>query len=146
MAITDPEELAMACAAEMYARDPGSQKLGIEIETVRPQYARMRMTVEPWMSNGFGMCHGGFIFALADTAMAFASNAEDVPQIAMQANIDYMKAAALGEILTAEAKLVEQTGRTALWDIEVCNQDGEKRCYARGRTSKIKGTVRNRAI
>ena len=71
---TDPQELATAAAAEMYERDRATQALGIEIVAIAPGYARMNMTVRADMLNGHQTCHGGFIFALADSTFAFACN------------------------------------------------------------------------
>ena len=71
------DRLAERCAAAMYARDEASRSLGIEIQQVKAGYAELTMKVATWMLNGASVCHGGLIFALADTAMAFASNSRN---------------------------------------------------------------------
>ena len=70
----DPQALAEACAAAMWAEDRASAGLGMRIARVAPGGAELTMEVERRMVNGHGICHGGFIFALADSAFAFACN------------------------------------------------------------------------
>jgi acyl-CoA thioesterase len=72
--VTDASQLAAACAAAMWSGDRASQSLGMVLESVTPGRARLSMTVRPDMVNGHGLCHGGLIAALADSAFAFACN------------------------------------------------------------------------
>ena len=78
----DPEALARACADVMWADDRASQALGMAIEAVAPGSARLAMTVTAQMVNGHGLCHGGYIFSLADSAMAFACNSTNERTVA----------------------------------------------------------------
>ena len=64
---TDPQELAQAVGTVMYAGDAASQGLDMKVEEMAPGYARLTMRVRPDMLNGHKTCHGGFIFALADS-------------------------------------------------------------------------------
>lgn len=73
----DPGELADRCAEAMYAADSASRRLGIVIHDVGPGRATATMTVADEMLNGHGICHGGYVFTLADTAFAFACNTYD---------------------------------------------------------------------
>ena len=125
----------------MLARDRASRELGIRLDEIRPGYARMSLTVEDWMLQGHGVCHGGLMFALADTAMAFASNAANESHLALNANIDFLRPAQLGEVLTAEAVEENRTRRTGMCNVTVTNDAGERVCHFRGRTYGVGGSV-----
>ncbi|MEX2482048.1 MAG: hydroxyphenylacetyl-CoA thioesterase PaaI [Gammaproteobacteria bacterium] len=137
----DPLELARAAAEQMFDRDRASQHLGITLDEVSPGYARMSMLVQEWMLQGHDMCHGGLMFALADTAMAFASNSRNQPHVALNANIDYLRPARLGETLTAEAREGHRSGRTGMYDVRIVDASGAPVCHFRGRTYGLAGTV-----
>ena len=133
--------LAERTAEAMYARDRASQGLGMTIEEVRPGYARLRMTVRPDMLNGHDICHGGFVFALADSAFASACNSHNRATVAAGAAIEFLAAVRAGEVLVAEA--VEQSlgGRLGVYDVGVRNGDGVRVALFRGRSYAIKGSV-----
>ena len=97
------QRLAEAVAAGMFALDRVSRGLGIEIVEVRPRFARMRMTVRDDMLNAHGICHGGVIFTLANSAFAYACNSENASSLATHCAIDFIDAARLGEVLVAVA-------------------------------------------
>ena len=99
----DPQALARACADAMWAEDNASQGLGMVLEAVGPGTARMAMQVAPHMTNGHGMCHGGFIFTLADSAFAFACNSHNERAVAAQGAITFLAPAQRGETLRAVA-------------------------------------------
>ncbi len=99
----DPQALAEACAAAMWAEDRASQDLGMAIERVAPGEAVLAMTVTERMVNGHGLCHGGFIFTLADSAFAFACNTYDQVTVAAAAQVVFARPARLGDELAAEA-------------------------------------------
>ena len=138
---TDPEALARAAGASMHARDRASQELGIELLEVRPGYARMSMVVQDWMLQGHDVCHGGLMFALADTAMAFASNSYNEAHLALNANIDFLRPANLGETLIATATEGNRTRRTGMYDVSIVNDRGQAVCHFRGRTYGVGGPV-----
>ncbi len=120
----DPQALAEACAAAMWADDRASAALGMMLERVAPGMARMAMTITETMVNGHGMCHGGMIFSLADSAFAFACNSRNQRAVAAQCAITFLRPARLGERLVAEAALRAQAGRTGIYDIAVTNREG----------------------
>ncbi len=95
----------------MYREDYASQALGIEIAEIALGRARATMTVRRDMLNGFGMCHGGLITTLADTAFAFACNSYDEMTVAAGFDAEFVKAARLDDVLTAEATEQSQAGR-----------------------------------
>jgi acyl-CoA thioesterase len=120
----DAEALARACADVMWADDRASQALGMAIETVAPGHARLAMTVTAQMANGHGMCHGGYIFALADSAMAFACNTYNERAVAQHCAISYLRPAKLGMRLVATAREQSRAGRTGIFDVTVTADEG----------------------
>ncbi|WP_355661357.1 hydroxyphenylacetyl-CoA thioesterase PaaI [Halomonas salifodinae] len=137
-----PQQLAEACAEAMFARDGASQALGMEIVSVAPGQAVMRMTVRDTMVQGHGNCHGGYLFTLADSAFAFACNTYDEATVASGCSIDYLGPAWEGDVLTATAEEQSRRGRTGVYDITIRNQHGDAIALFRGRSYKIRGSVR----
>jgi acyl-CoA thioesterase len=133
--------LAQRAAEAMYARDVASQGLGMVIEEIRPGYARLRMEIRPDMLNGHATCHGGYVFALADSAFAFACNSHNRATVASGAAIEFLAAVRAGEVLVAEA--VEQAlgGRLGVYDVVVRRADGEQVALFRGRSYALKTPV-----
>ncbi len=123
----------------MYANDAASQALGMEIVEVGEGRAVLSMTVRPDMVNGLDVCHGGLIFSLADSAMAFSSNSSNRYALATQAEIDWVRPARLGAVLTATAVQQHQRGRTAITDVAVTDGQGELVALFRGRTRQVDG-------
>jgi len=112
-------ELAQACAAAMWEADHASQGLNMMIEHVAPGAARLSMPVEPRMVNGHGICHGGFIFTLADSAFAFACNTDGSTSVASHCSISFLRPARLGERLVATAEERHRAGRSGVYDVRV---------------------------
>jgi acyl-CoA thioesterase len=137
----DPQALAEATAAAMYSRDLASQAMGMRIVRVGPGSAELTMTVRPDMLNGHALCHGGFIFTLADSAFAFACNSYNLTTVASGCSIDFVAPAREGDVLTAIARERAVSGRTGVYDIEVRNQRDEKIAFFRGKSYRIKGHV-----
>ena len=126
-------ELARQCADRMYAHDEASRALGIEIEIPAPGEAFARLVVSPAMVNGFGVCHGGYLFTLADTAFAFACNAYGRVTVAAGASIDFVRPAHAGDRLEAHA-LERHRGRNhGVYDVVLRNQGGRTVALFRGR-------------
>ena len=141
---TTPQEaqvLAERVAAGMYARDRASQSLGMKIAAVGPGRAELTMAVRADMLNGHAICHGGFIFTLADSAFAFACNSYNLSTVASGCAIDFVAPAREGDVLTAVANERSASGRTGVYDIEVKNQRGEAIALFRGKSYRIKGHV-----
>ncbi len=121
-------------SAEMYSKDRASQFLGIQVTEANPDQAVATMTVTANHANGLGVCHGGFIFTLADTAMAFVANSGGPTAFATNAEIDFVNPAMVGDKLTAVCARVVERGRFAVNDVSVKNQDGLVVAVFRGRT------------
>jgi acyl-CoA thioesterase len=136
-----PQELAQACADAMWAEDAASRGLGMKIVTVGPGTAVVTMTVREDMVNGHGICHGGYLFTLADSAFAFACNTYDQVTVAAAADITFIKAAELGDVLTAAGAEQVRYGRSGIYDIVVTDQEGEMVATFRGRSRTIGGSI-----
>lgn len=135
-----PDELARACAAAMWADDNATQHLGMELSDVRAGHATMTMRVRPEMTNGHKICHGGYIFTLADSAFAFACNTYNQRVVAQMGQITFLAPGQEGDVLTARAAEVWRQGRSGIYDISVTRQDGTKIAEFRGHSRSIKGT------
>ena len=113
----------------------------MRIASVAPGRAEMTMTVREDMLNGHAMCHGGFIFLLADSTFAFACNSYNRNTVAQGCSIDYLAPAHLGDVLHATGVERSRTGRTGVYDIEVRNQHGKTVALFRGKSYRIDGHV-----
>ena len=111
----NPQELADAVTQAMWSRDRATQGLGMQILSVKPGYALMAMTVRGDMVNGHHICHGGFIFTLADSAFAFSCNSYNHNTVASGCSIDFLAPAREGDVLEAEAVERSLSGRTGVW-------------------------------
>ncbi|HXY99771.1 MAG TPA: hydroxyphenylacetyl-CoA thioesterase PaaI [Stellaceae bacterium] len=139
---TGEQRLAEAVGREMLAQDAASRGLGMTLDEVAPGCARMRMAVRADMINGHDLCHGGLIFALADSTLAFASNARNRVTVAAAAEIQFVSPARKGETLVAVARERAAMGRTGIYDVEVTEQaSGRLVALFRGRTHRIEGTI-----
>jgi acyl-CoA thioesterase len=130
----DPDALARACAEAMAAGDRASAGLGMVLESVGPGRAVMRMTVTEAMVNGHGICHGGFIFTLADSAFAYACNSHGARAVAQHGAITFLRPARRGETLRAEAVERAVAGRSGLTDVRVTGAGGEVVAELRGQS------------
>ncbi len=135
-----PQEIAEASAKAMWDGDFASQKLGIAITHIAPGEATLSMTITSDMSNGHGNCHGGYIFALADSAFAFACNSYNQVTVAQHCSITYLIPGRIGDRLTATANEVSRRGRSGIYDIRITNQAGEHVAEFRGHSRTVKGT------
>jgi acyl-CoA thioesterase len=135
-----PQELAEAAAAAMWAQDNASQGLGMTLESVGPGTATLGMTVTADMVNGLDLCHGGFIFTLADSTFAFACNSYNQRAVAQIATITFIAPARRGDRLTAVAREVASFGRSGIYDIRVTDQHGRLIAEFRGHSRTVKGT------
>jgi acyl-CoA thioesterase len=137
----DAQALAERVGAAMYASDQASRALGMHIEHIGPGHAAMTMTVRDDMLNGHAICHGGYIFLLADSTFAFACNSYNRNTVAQGCSIDYLAPVRAGDVLHATGIERSRTGRTGVYDIEVRNQDGATVALFRGKSYRIDGRV-----
>ncbi len=141
MTTLTPEQVAERCAAVLWKEDLASQGMGMELVDIRPGMACVRMHITREMTNCLGACHGGYVFALADTAFAYASNSFNQQAVAAGVDINYLAPALIGDILTATGQARHQGGRNGLYDIEVINQEGRPVALFRGRSSRLKKQI-----
>jgi len=135
------QQLAERVAASMFASDRASQALGMRIDSVAPGCAELTMTVRDDMLNGHAICHGGFIFLLADSTFAFACNSYNRNTVAQGCSIEYLAPAHRGDVLRATGIERSRSGRTGVYDIDVRNQDGRTVALFRGKSYRIDGHV-----
>ena len=139
--MVDAQALAELAGKTMYERDPASQGLGMALAEIRPGYARMTMTVRNDMLNGHRICHGGFIFMLADSAFAFACNSHNFNTVGAGCTIDYLAPGREGDVLTAHAVEQALAGKSGVYDVKVSNQDGRLIALFRGKSIRVAGEV-----
>jgi acyl-CoA thioesterase len=135
----DALQRARHTVESMFRADQASQALGIEIIDVGVGRAQLAMTVRADMVNGLGMCHGGIVFAFADSAFAFACNSYGEPMVAAGASIEFLAPTPCGERITARASEVSRSARHGLYDVMVAAASGEVLAQFRGRCSRLRG-------
>jgi len=134
----DSDTAARRAVAALYAGDQAARALGIEVLDVGLGRARIALTVRPDMLNGHGICHGGFLFTLADTAFAYACNSAGTPMVAAGASIEFLAPAAAGERLIAAAVETSRDERQGIYDVAVTTESGATRAHFRGRCARIR--------
>ena len=120
----------------MMASDAASRMFGIELLAYGEGWARVQLTVTDDMVNGHGICHGGVIFSLADTAFACACNSWGPVTVAAAADITFVAPGRAGDLLTAEARVRARYGRSGIYDVTV-TRDGEPIAEFRGRSHEL---------
>ncbi len=123
----------------MWAEDSASKGLGMRLEDVGPGRARLSLVVTEAMVNGHGICHGGFIFSLADSVMAFACNSYGEHAVAQHCAITFVRPGRLGETLTAEAVERTRSGRSGIYDVRVSGAGGDVVAEFRGHSRTTGG-------
>ena len=123
----------------MWARDDASKWLGLSLDAVGPGTAAMSFTVEKHHTNGHDICHGGYIFTLADSAFAFACNSHNRVSVAQHNTITYVAPGRLGDRLTAQAREIALHGRSGICDVTVTDQTGRLVAEFRGASRTLEG-------
>jgi acyl-CoA thioesterase len=125
-------------AEAMWRDDRASSGLGMRLDDVGPGRSRLSLTITEAMANGHGICHGGFIFSLADSAMAFAANQRGEADVAQHAAITFLRPGRVGETLVAEAAERTRSGRSGIYDVRVSTADGALVAEFRGHTRTLR--------
>jgi acyl-CoA thioesterase len=139
MTLIDPDKLAREITEEILKKDQATVQLGMAVENVAAGRVTLTMTVRPDMLNGHDICHGGFIFTLADSACAIASNSRNTNMVLQSSTITYLNAARLGEKLTAVGEEQNLRGRSGIIDVTVSGQDDTMIAMFRGLVRAIPG-------
>lgn len=135
------QALAEDCGRALWQRDAASRALGMRLDDIGPGRAEMVMKVRPDMLNGLRTCHGGFIFALADSCFGYACNAYDQATVTAAGSVEFIAPAHEGDVLRAVAEERVRSGRTGVYDVTVSNQDGRTVALFRGKSHRIQGDV-----
>jgi acyl-CoA thioesterase len=130
-----------AVATAMHRLDRVAHAHDMSIDHVDVGRATVSVTITPEMANGLGVCHGGLVFTLADTAMAYASNAADERTFSTTATIDWVRPAQVGSRLSATSTRAATRGRNTIHDIVVTDERGEVVALVRGQTLTVGGRV-----
>jgi len=133
----DATEIARLSAQALWAEDKASQGLGIEVLEVGPGRAKLAMTLTERMVNGHGLGHGGFIFTLADSALAFACNSYGFRSVAQQCTVTFLRPARLGARLLAEATERHRAARSGIYDVTVREEAGPVIAEFRGHSRTL---------
>ncbi len=131
------QERARRAAEAMWAGDGASAWFGMQLINVDEGTATLSLIVEAHHSNGHGICHGGVVFALADSAFAFACNSRNVATVAFQNSITYLAPGRTGDLLTAVAREVSLSGRNGIYDVTVSRPDGTTIAEFRGHSRTL---------
>lgn len=134
----DALALARQVGATMFAADTASRAfMQMELLACEPGRATMRMAVRAELLNGHQICHGGFIFTLADSTFAFACNSHNKAAVAAGCSIEFLRPARLGDVLTCVGQEQTLQGRHGIYDMCVTNQHGDVVAMFRGKSAQI---------
>jgi acyl-CoA thioesterase len=125
----------------MWLEDRASQGLGMSLQRIAPGEAVISMIVRKDMTNGHGICHGGFIFTLADSTFAFACNTYDQRTVAQQCAVTFLRPVREGETLTAHAVERNRAGRGGIYDVTVRNGSNTVIAEFRGHSRTVTGRL-----
>lgn len=135
------DQLAHTVAAALMAEEGTSPAWGLELEAAGEGYARVAMVVRADMLNGYQTIHGGMVFALADSAFAYACNSRNQATVAQQASIAFLSPAREGERLVAEAREQSLVGRSGVYVITIRTADGRDVASFQGLSRTVGGDV-----
>ncbi len=139
--MTTADDKALRIARAMFAAEGSGPAWGIELIDVRIDYARIAMRLTPAMMNAHRTVHGGMTFALADSALAYASNARNVRAVVSHASMVFLTPAYEGERLIAEAHLRLREGRSSIFAISITAEDGRAVGEFQGHTRDVGGYI-----
>jgi acyl-CoA thioesterase len=119
------DEKSRKAILQKVAQEPFAKKLGLKLLKVEEGYAKVEMVFADDLENMFGMAHGGAVFSLIDAAFEVASNSHGTMAVALNMNINYLASPTKGAKLTAEAKEINKTKKTAVYDIRAVDDNGK---------------------
>jgi len=107
----------------MMSNDHFSNWMGIQISELSLGYCILKATIKSDMINGFGFCHGGITYSIADSAFAFASNSHGIKSVSIETSISHIKSVKLGDEITAIAKEISLSAKLGYYEVSLFNQD-----------------------
>ncbi|HLZ18443.1 MAG TPA: hotdog fold thioesterase [Smithellaceae bacterium] len=119
------DEIIRSAIFRQIEKEPFGKKFGLTLADVGEGYAKVEMRFTEDMENMFGMAHGGAIFSLIDAAFEVASNSHGTMAVALNMNINFLASPQKGARLTAEAREINKTKRTAAYDIRATDDSGK---------------------
>ncbi len=141
--MNEADNLARRVAETLLSREGTGPAWGVVIDDAREGYALIRMTLRDDMLNGHRIGHGGMIFALADTAFAYACNSRNENTVAQNASISFLSQAQPGDVLTAEAREISRSGRSGVYHVSVRTTEGRVIAEFTGLSRTVGGPVIN---
>ena len=137
----DDFSIAKQCRDTMYEADAAVRALDISVEVTCAGCAEAKLEIRSEMLNGHDVCHGGYLFTLADTAFAYACNSYNKVTLAAGASIEFLRPARLGDRIVATASEIHRGGRIGFYDVLLKNQDGEEIAVFRGRSHSTRDAL-----
>ena len=131
-------ELARKVVDKMITGDAFSQWLGIEILEITKGYCKLKMIVRKEMTNGFDIAHGGISYSLADSALAFAANSDGIQSLSVETSIAHTKKVMSGDTLIAETQEISKNDKSAIYNINITNQDNIEVAHFQGKVYRTK--------
>lgn len=119
------DEKVKSAILKQIEKEPFCKKFGLRLKEVQEGYAKVEMLFTQDMENMFGMAHGGAIFSLIDAAFEVASNSHGTMAVALNMSINYLASPEKGALLTAEAKEINRTKKTAAYEIHAKDESGK---------------------
>ena len=135
------KQMAAKVAETILESDQTCRSMGIRLENINEGTAKLALKIQEQHINGHGICHGGIIFTLADSAFAFACNSRNTASVAQHANVTFIKPAKLGDKLFATAREISLIKRNGIYDVTVKNENADLIAEFRGYSRTIKGAV-----
>jgi len=126
-------DLAKKVVGKMISGDAFSQWLGIEVLEISEGFCKLKMTIRDEMTNGFNIAHGGISYSLADSALAFAANSDGIQSLSVKTSISHTKKVMSGDTLIAETQEISKNKKSAVYNINITNQDNIKIAYFQGK-------------
>jgi len=140
--VNAPQPPAGPALPERLANDPAAKLLALELLRLERGCATVRMNIRPDMANAHGICHGGFVFSLADSTFGYACNSYDDPMVGAGASIDFIAPTRIGDVLTATATEILRTARHGIYDVVVVNRGGDVVAHFRGRCARLRSEIK----
>ena len=126
-------DLSKKVVDKMMSGDAFSQWLGIEVLGISEGFCKLKMTIRDEMTNGFNISHGGISYSLADSALAFAANSDGIHSLSVETSISHTKKVMSGDTLIAETQEISKNEKSAVYNINITNQDNIKIAYFQGK-------------